>query len=291
MSNDHNPSIYFKLLKGNSSKNIVLIPGAYHTGQCYLETPNKRDGWAKMFNKDGYNVYITDLPGTGQSKSSPFESISGQSIVDAYVSLINTIPGEVDLLTHSLSGPFGFKIAEKMPEKIKKVISIEPGLIGNVQEPTIPISEADDSINIKFKDFDFNIDMTKYLLPTNQLIDRFTKTSRFPNDSESLNRYISLLVGVHPRLMYERFNINNSQLRIDNFENLLKTKFLIITGEDLVHIDEDSKITEEFNKHNLSVKHIFLKNQGITGNGHMMMLENNNEDIYQLIHSWLNKTV
>lgn len=278
---------------GKQNKNkILLIPGAYHTGICYSTTPDGRCGWSHLFVKNNFKVYVTDLPGTGRSGFIPFKQMNGHFIVKAYKNLIDSLNGKIIILTHSLSGPFGFKLAELFPDKISKVIAIEPGLLGNFQEVSKPIFENDRLVKIKFKGFDFELDMQNYSYPTRQLIDRLTKvnTKLFQKNKKFIDQYIASLQQVHPKLMYERFNINNSQIKIKNFSKLKNCNFLIITGtEDSVHVDEDYKIVESFKKYHLKIDHYKLCELGIIGNGHMMMLEKNSDKIFKLILKWINR--
>lgn len=212
--------------------------------------------------------------------------------MEAYADFIKSITGKIVLLTHSLSGPIGFKLAELLPEKISHLISIEPGLIGNVQETSTPISENDGEVKINFKGFDFNLMIRVMSEPSKQMIDRLTVdcTRRFSSDKKSVDQYIASLQAVHPRLMYERFNIKGCQLNIKSYERLKNIKFLIVTGtEDPVHKDEDYKIVKYFDDHNIKIEHLLLGQKGITGNVHMMMIEDNNEEIAGLICNWLIK--
>lgn len=280
--------IFIEEMGMRSCDKVVLIPGAYHTGICYLITPDGRNGWAYLFAKKDFRVYITDLPGTGRSGFVPFEQVNGNFIIQAYKNFINSLDGKIIILTHSLSGPFGFKLAELLTNKVSRVIAIEPGLLGNVQEASRPISENEKLVKIKFKGFNFNLDMKNYSYPTQQLIDRLTKinTKLFPK--KSVDQYTASLQQVHPKLMYERFNINNSQVKIVNYAKLKNCRFLVVTGtEDSVHIDEDYKIVENFKKHNIKIDHYKLGELNIRGNGHMMMLEKNSNEIFKLILDWI----
>ncbi len=274
---------------GNKKINFVLIPGGYHTGICYTTKPDGAAGWAETLSKR-YKVLVTDIPGTGRSGFVKFDKIDSSFNVEAYKSLISSLEGKIILLTHSLSGPLGFKLVEQLPKKISHLISIEPGLLGNIQESSKPINESDNKINIKFKGFDFCLDMTQMQPPSQQLINRLKKdsTKNFPADEKSQKQYEASLQSVHPRLMYERFNINDSQLKIMDFDKLKTTKFLIVTGtEDPVHINEDYKIKDLLIENGIAADHFKLEDLGITGNGHMMMLENNSEEILNKILEWI----
>jgi len=284
--------IFVENFEGLKEK-ILLIPGAYHTGICYTDKPDGSKGWALRMAEKGLDTYVTDLPGFGRSGYLPFESINGQLYVEAYQDLIeNKFNEKIILLTHSLSGPIGLKLAEVLPQKIRAVISVEPGLIGNIQEKTQPNIETQEKVEVKFKGFDLILNRKELSLPSKQFMDRVTKeyTKRFPQKEEVIEQYISSLQPTHPQLLYERFNINGSQLSINDFSKMKDVDFLFITGtEDPVHIDEDYKIVDKFQKEGLRVDYYKLGELGIYGNGHMMMLENNSDEIVNLIIQWISK--
>lgn len=282
--------IYIEKFSSVTGETLLMIPGAYHSGLCYTQTPDGRKGWAPLLAEKGFDVLVTDLPGTGRSGYIPFEDMSSNFIVEAYADLIRSIEGQIILLTHSLSGPIGFKLVENLPNKISALVSVEPGLLGNVQEISSPLLENSEVVKIKFKGLDFEVKMNEMSLPSQQMADRLSKncTKRFPADSASINQYLASLQSVHPKLLYERFNIKGSQLKIEEFNKLKNTKLLMVTGtEDQVHKDEDYKIADLLRQNGISVDHYLLGEKGIDGNGHMMMLENNNEEILNLIIEWL----
>jgi pimeloyl-ACP methyl ester carboxylesterase len=46
---------------------IVLYPGGALSGVLYDSTPDGREGWADFFVRRGYSVYVVDPPGTGRA--------------------------------------------------------------------------------------------------------------------------------------------------------------------------------------------------------------------------------
>jgi pimeloyl-ACP methyl ester carboxylesterase len=210
--------------------------------------------------------------------------------------LISNIKGNVILFTHSISGSFGFKLVEILGEKISKVVAVEPSMFGNIQEKVVPSLETPEKVIANFKGLDFELDMTKSSLPTQKVIDRFTTINDnskklFPkNKEEYIKNYINSLVPLHPKLLYELFNIGGSKLKIDDFSKLKKTKFLIISSpDDPLHKEEDPKIVEKLKSENISVEYWKDGSHGTFGNSHMMMVEKNNQDIFNEIDSWIKK--
>jgi len=278
--------------KNSGNPSVVFIHGGYHTGFCYVQTPDGRPGWAPLIAQKGFNAYVTDVPDMGRSGSIPFEDVSGNFIVEAYVDFIKKLQKNVILITHSMSGAFGYRIGELLPEQIESIISIEPVLPGNLQDVIKPYFEAEGIIKAKLKQIEWIFDMNKYSYPPEQLIKSFLagENSLFPNDKHSLAQYESSLQKIHPRLAYERLNINNSQVRIDDFSKLKNIRCLVVTSSNNnVHIIDDKKIPETFRPFGIQVDHFMLGEMGIQGNNHMMMLEKNNEQILDLIIDWIKK--
>uniref|UniRef100_A0A0B7JPZ7 AB hydrolase-1 domain-containing protein n=1 Tax=Bionectria ochroleuca TaxID=29856 RepID=A0A0B7JPZ7_BIOOC len=50
---------------------LVLIHGDFHSGKVWLDKPDGNPGWAAYFLKQGYHVYLVDLPGVGRSGKHP----------------------------------------------------------------------------------------------------------------------------------------------------------------------------------------------------------------------------
>lgn len=269
-----------------------MLPGLFHSGVCYLQTPDNRKGWAKLLSESGYRVLVSDLPGTGRSGYIPQDKIDGEFLINGYKDLIEELESEeIILFTHSLTGPHGFKLAEILPRNIRALVSVEPGLIGNIQEPIEPIEETEKYVKAEAKGFTFELDFETRLFTADQrFVDRLTKdyTKNFPKDQKSIDQYTSSMQSGSSRLMYERLNINNSQVSINDFSKLEQVRLLIVTGsEDPVHIDTDQQITKYLRKQEVEVDHFHLEEQGITGNGHMMMLEKNNKEVLDFIRGWL----
>lgn len=57
--------ITFLIPEEITGANIVLIPGFGLSSSIYLMTPDGREGWAQFFARNGYPVYVMDLPGRG----------------------------------------------------------------------------------------------------------------------------------------------------------------------------------------------------------------------------------
>jgi pimeloyl-ACP methyl ester carboxylesterase len=162
---------------------IVLIHGGVGTGQAFLSTPDGRTGWAQYFARQGFAVYIPDQPARGRSiyqqpldgavssnsvlrmeqlftasqdfnlwpqahlhTQWPGTGLQGDSTFDSFMrgsngsitgpeedlntaagmALIGRI-GPAIVLGRSQSGPYPFHYADTNPGAIKAMIDIEGG--------------------------------------------------------------------------------------------------------------------------------------------------------------------
>jgi pimeloyl-ACP methyl ester carboxylesterase len=55
------------------------------------------------------------------------------AVIAAYTALVDKVCPCV-LLTHSQGGPFGFKVAQARPDKVKAIVAVEPASAGNVDK-------------------------------------------------------------------------------------------------------------------------------------------------------------
>jgi hypothetical protein len=91
------------------------------------------------------------------------------------------------------------------------------------------------------------------------------KSTQFPR--EFIGRYASSLVPIPPRLLYERRNIRDSQLKVGDFANYRGRQILVVTGTaDADHPRKlDESIVEFFNKNGAKADYIYLGDRGIVG--------------------------
>lgn len=50
---------------------VIMVHGSNHTGMTYETTPDGREGWATYFARKGYPVYVVDQAGRGRSSFNP----------------------------------------------------------------------------------------------------------------------------------------------------------------------------------------------------------------------------
>ena len=117
--------------------------------------------------------------------------------------------------------------------------------------------------------------------------DLLEASTQFPREQTGL--YASSLVPIPPRLLYQRRNIRGSQLKIGDLSNYRGKRILVMTGTaDADHPRKlDEGIVTWLNEHGAKADFIYLGDRGITGNGHMMMLENNSTALAHQIMAWI----
>jgi len=290
---DNESKMYYEKITPVTKKHresIILIHGGAHTGSCYKSTPDGRDGWAYYFVEKGFEVFVPDWPGSGRSGYIPLEKINSDLVITGLSKLIEKIDGKVILVTHSMSGAYGWKLIELFGEKIVKVIGVAPAPMGNIQKISELVNETDQGWTINFLGREFNLSAVKPFVCDENFINKKLigeKSKFFPR--KHIKNYYSSLQTIAPNLLYQRFNTKGSQLKIEDLSKLNKTKILVITGtEDLDHPKElDEQIVTFFKENNVKADFVYLGDKSISGNGHMCMLEKNSHQIVDLMHDWI----
>jgi pimeloyl-ACP methyl ester carboxylesterase len=289
-----NPSTYLEVLYPRvrtEKPPIVLIHGAAHTGACFTATADGRPGWAQYFLARGYPVVIPDWPGMGRSGYIPYETLTGETVVAGLAKVLATLKTPAIVLTHSMSGPFGWKLMERHGEQIAAIVAVAPGASGNVAAPVEVVSDKADALEVR-------------LAPGGPLL-KFSKTipfasergwalrkligdgNRFP--SSSVDTYLASLTVVPPRLLLERVNYQGGAPRVTNVSKFEGKRIAVVQAP---HDADNTVAVLQLTVNWLvsagaSVDFIQLRAKGIDGNGHMMMLESNSDEIASGIVAWI----
>ena len=304
---------------------LVLIHGAGQTGTNWLGTPDGRQGWAQYFLTRGYEVYIVDQPARGRSAwhpgvdgelkgvpaslveklftapedsgawpqakkhtrwpgKGPLEGHRGDPVFDAFYStqveslasnaetqqlmqsagaaLLDRI-GPAILLTHSQAGAFGWLIADARPNLVKGIIAVEPfgppfrdAVLGDAKAR--PWGLAD-------------IELTYD--PHVETPDEINIVQQGQPDAQGL--YACWLQTEPTRRL----------------PNLIHIPIMVVTSEASYHAVYDHCTVRYLRQVGAQVDFVRLENVGIHGNGHMMMLENNNLAVAGIIARWANTSI
>lgn len=285
---------------------IILIHGHCQNGLCWMGTPAGGDGWIDYFLKAGYPVYVVDAPtrgrasyylnhqeqtlfsandcspyfaGAGNPKHTQFPGTGelGDPAFDAFYASQNTslndqvrmhilvrdaacklleLIGPAILVTHSQSGPAGWLIADARPELVRGIVALEP-YGPNFTEPASAFGIT-------------GIPLT------------YDRPVTLPSDIEKEE--------LIPKNEREKPGfIQKEPAR--QLVNLKGIPILIVTGSASYHVPYDHLTSAYLRQAGVENTHIYLEDEGIIGNGHMMMLEENNQEIAALIDRWLERNI
>jgi len=263
---------------------VVMVHGAAHTGTCYLTTPDLRPDWAPRFAAAGRHVFVPDWPGHGRSPQRPdFATLGSKDIATSLRALLDEI-GPAVLLTHSASGPMGWWMAEQRPDLVSAVIGIAPGPPANLlrelpDDPDAVFALRDDEIAGRPV---YAAEDRPVWLNADFAAAYWANAPRFPQSG--FKRYCASIVPESARIFNERFNIGGRGLKVRNPDGLRTMPILIVTGDrDLRHSRAFDATTADC----FGAEFWWLPDRGVSGNGHMMMIEDNSDELASMIVDWL----
>lgn len=138
MKNISYKGLSLRIHDANPKTHLWFIHGFGETAASFSGVENNE---AILAN---YSIRMPDLPGCGNSKALPFETIAdtAQILVEA----INEFSPQSDiiLIAHSMGAPIGEQITEKLGNRVKLFISIEGFLIQHKERFSSPILHYDD---------------------------------------------------------------------------------------------------------------------------------------------------
>jgi pimeloyl-ACP methyl ester carboxylesterase len=287
------PPTYYEVFSpaaGSDKPPVMMIHGGAHSGACYLATPDGRPGWAHRFIAAGYSVTVPDWPGRGRSGHIAPEAMTGMTIVTGLGAVLARIGRPAIVMTHSMSGAYGWKLVELYGRHIDKLVAVAPGPPGNIQPPAEILAETPDAITVRSPSGAAVSLAREGMSPVERsFVEQklVGASTLFPR--EVIEHYAESLNPIPPRLLMERRNVRGSQLRVDDAAAFRGKPILVVTGTDDSehprHIDEP--IVDWLNANCARAEYIYLGDRGMIGNGHMLMLERNSDEIARLILDWL----
>jgi pimeloyl-ACP methyl ester carboxylesterase len=303
---------------------VVMIHGGSQTGTNFTGTPDGREGWAQYFLRHGYAVYVVDQvargraahwsqvhgpvtpprlsfveqrfvaperaklwpqahlhtqwPGTGRPGDALFDQFYASQVPsiadfakqqalnrDAGIALLDRI-GPAILLTHSQSGAFGWPIADARPNLVKAIVAVEPS--------GPPVHD------VEFKGApDWFADTAK------------TKPSGLGEvpltyDPPGAPEFVREDAADAPELAHCWLQKGPARQLV----NLKNIPVLVVMSEASYHASYDHCTVKYLRQAGVSTTFMPLAKSNILGNGHMMMLERNNDKIAAAMTSWLDET-
>jgi pimeloyl-ACP methyl ester carboxylesterase len=289
------PAVYFDELVPAETRGppMVLVHGGAHTGACYLATADGRPGWAYAFAEAGHRIVVPDWPGSGRSGKLPLAELTGEAVcaglAEVIESVVESARAPAVLVTHSMSGVYGWRLTEMLGPRIAAVVGVAPGPPGNIQPEPKVVARTADHVEVQALSLTWRVPLARPLEADDRLVNQklVGTSTRFPRDR--LGAYRATLQPLAPRLLFERQNIDGAQIKIRDTSAFKGKPVLIVTGtDDIDHPrDVDAKVAEWLKGVGARVEYRYLADHGVGGNGHMMMLEDNSEEIAGMIAGWV----
>ena len=147
--------IFLQAQKKDYKATFVLVHGAWHGGWCWQEVDQD-------LSKKNYKVYTPTLTGLGERKHLINESVNIETHIKDIVNLIEMEDlNDVYLVGHSYAGAVIEGVADRIPERLHKLIFLDAMLFENGQSPISMQPEAVRKIQMEnirkkenFKPFD-----------------------------------------------------------------------------------------------------------------------------------------
>lgn len=307
---------------------VLIFHGNGQTGVDWQQTPDGRAGWAYYLIDQGYIVYMVDYPARGRSTyiperfadsvhgglgirtaeqletiwtnveekgnfplnnnhtQWPGEGKPGDPIFDNFIKTQVQFAGEstrlarlaamelldeigpVILLTHSQGGGVGFGVADGRSEQVKGLITVEPGgpQIGRVSTADVAYTGAPAN----------SWGPVNYPLTYDPPVDDPSELITYLEAEADQSGEVPCYLQEEPA----RQLINMKEIPV-----------LSISADGTYHRVFDACIPKWLNQAGVKTDFIRLEDVGISGNGHMMMLELNSDDIIEFIHEWIQENV
>lgn len=266
---------------------MILLHGAFHTGACYLTTPDGRPGWARYFAARGYRVHVVDWPGHGRSPTfEGFAAMTGKAMAASLLALLRQV-GPAVLVAHSAAGPFAWWLAEQAPDAVLAVVGVSPGPPPGM--PVVPPASAagtDPGPGYDGRPGGIGragIDRPVYV--ARAFAEYFwANAPQFP--APAIDAYVRGLVPESAALLNERFGHAPSGLELRHPGHRPGPPILVVTGP---HDPRHPRWLDEATASHLGGTFVWLPEVGLAGNGHMPMIERNSDAVAQHIAGWLDQ--
>ena len=251
---------------------VVMVHGGGHTGKTYETTPDGREGWFTTFTRRGFSPYVVDAPNRGRAGYDP---------THRYKAILGLEPSsamEAGNIYSRQSAWVAFRFGASYP----------------VQYPgqQFPIEHLDDYVR--------------------QLVPSYRDAAQNPVIVDALVALIDML---GPCILLGHSTgganvLNAATLRPDLVKGLValepsgyppedrqgplaKVPLVIVLGDHQseTRVTNTKAITDRLKSLGGDTSTIVLPEVGIRGNGHMMMMERNSEQVADLVVDWLQRHV
>jgi len=308
---------------------ILMVHGLGQSGTNFTGTSDGREGWAQYFLREGYAVYVIDQPGRGRSAWQPdihgplappsLDNVQRRFVAPArynlwpqarlhtqwpgtgapgdpvfdqfYASQLPSIPaanatilnrdaivallekiGPAILMTHSQSGAFGWPVADMRPDLVKAIIALEPSGPPFYDIETIGAPDWFRESTSGYRVWGPTAAPLTYLPPVAAPSELAIVREEKAQSSDLARCWLQ-------------------KAPARQLPKLQMMPIVIVTAEASYHAAYDHCTVQYLEQAGVRPTFIKLGEAGIHGNGHMLMLEKNSDDIAKLLARWLSKAV
>jgi len=282
---------------------IVLVHGGGGSMLHYMGVDGNA-GWAHYFIQTGYRVYLVDRPGHGRAPYHPdalgpigttstYEQITGDTLgsakgpnkqwpwtgeigdklLDQIMAGQNAAPadnvtahtmwakagaelldkiGPAIIQVHSAGGPFGYLVANERPNLVKAIVNVEGGGAAFAGPNVWGLTDAPLAYDPPVGD-----------------------------PSQLATKNVTPAMGPAYRLQADG--------NVRKLKNLQGIPIVYVTAEKSGRNGEGH--VAFLNQAGCTAEEMRLKDRGILGNGHFMMLENNRKQVFEAINGWIAEKV
>lgn len=307
---------------------IVMVSGMGQTGACYWGTPDGRRGWADHFVRQGYATYVVDHPGRGRSGHHeeahgptraaaaeelarrftaadpehpelspaarhtqwPGAGVPGDPVFDQfYASQVPAIPdralaeelacralgvlleriGPAILLVHSQAGTFAWRVADAQPRLLRAIVAVEPNG-GPFHDPAA--NGTGGQADVPARPWGITVGPMTY-----------EPAAAGPSD-----------LAYHQERFAQGPGLTRCWLQQEPARRLSQLSGIpiaIVTGDASFRTGVDHCTSQFLAQAGVPNDHLRLAEFGVTGNGHLMMLEQNSAQIAAIIDRWIGEHV
>ena len=179
--------------------------------------------------------------------------------------------GRAVVLTHSHAGSLGWQIGDECPDLVAAIVAVEPA-----GPPFVNLEMIGGDEYAKVRDLARPYGITAEPLAYDPPV----------TDPPVAGGVGQLLAGaVRPAGAPDFWRLQAEPAR--RLINLARLPIMVVTGEASYHAVYDAATVAYLRQAGVAADHLLLAEQGVGGNGHMMMLEKNNLQIARVIHGWL----